>query len=715
MTKDMKKILNILVILATLVSLASCAKWLDVNTDPDNPNNESATCENRLPWIQYYYGYAWGTENTRGSAIAQMVTNTSRTAALGLQANWNPAQGIATTVYQNWFLGAACNIQDLINKSKETESTHYEAAALVMKAMGFIMMADLYGEMPYHEAVGADFTPPYDNGDVIYEGCLEDLDRAIELFSAPQGSAAVSLAAGDLWCEGNPSKWIKLAYGLKARWLNNMSKMSGFDPQAVLDAIAKAPQSTAENILMHHQNVETAGTCSTVGDAYGPNVTYDSFAWGTGQRMNRFYVNLLTDFKGTGVEDPRADKLLPFSMYKVTLKDDGTINTYEWLRDAGVNQYTADEGWVTNRFVGGNLNAYLAPVQIGKDKECYYMVKDIKKYYKDVDAFKAVFEKYYLPSQYTLTEYETGYQLKKSFDPNTLDTTEKKYDKPEDDPTKNPVISVVYHPGCMFVQDNNPLYVEDIKYVQVRSDGIFETAGLAANDMNCYYSGASAYTRQVGFVQGTGAFYTRITSDSYIMTYTEMCFIKAEVLFNKGDKAGAYSAYIEGIKSHFQLLNAKLTAWMADGCGTTARGFDVSFAYSPIPQADIDAYMASAAVVQSSAALTLSDIMLQKYIAMGPDYQKYNDVRKYNYYMPNPKYNNEVVYTGMMDPAYRTGSSSSFDPSPSSRRHFVRRWQHSTHETNYNNSEVTASYAQYGLDSPLDNTIWTIPVFWDVE
>ena len=35
-------------------------------------------------------------------------------------------------------------------------------------------------------------------------------------------------------------------------------------------------------------------------------------------------------------------------------------------------------------------------------------------------------------------------------------------------------------------------------------------------------------------------------------------------------------------------MNAKLSSWMADGCGTTARGFDVSFAYSPIPQADIE-------------------------------------------------------------------------------------------------------------------------------
>lgn len=708
MTKDMKKILNIFVILATLVSLASCAKWLDVNTDPDNPNNESATCENRLPWIQYYYGYAWGTENTRGSAIAQMVTNTSRTAALGLQANWNPAQGIATTVYQNWFLGAASNIGDLITKSKETESTHYEAAALVMKAMGFIMMADLYGEMPYLEAVGADFTPPYDNGDVIYKGCLEDLDKAIELFSAPQGSAGIPLSAGDLWCGGDPNKWIKLAYGLKARWLNNMSKMAGFDPQAVLDALAKGPQSTADNILMHHQNVETAGTCFTVGDAYGPNVTYDSFAWGTGQRMTRYYVDLLTNFKGSGVEDPRADKLLPSAMYKVTLKEDGTIKSYEWLRDAGVNAYTADDGWITNRLVGGNLNAYLAPVLVNGDKECYYKEADILKYYESVEAFEEVFDKYYLDSQVTITEYSKGsYTPKKSFDPSKVDADAK--------PVDDNVVAVVYHPGAMFVQDNNPLYVEDIKYVQVRSDGIFETAGLAANDMNCYYSGNSTFTRASGLVQGTGAFYTRITSDSYIMTYTEMCFIKAEVLFNKGDKAGAHAAYIEGIKSHFQLMNAKLTSWMADGCGTTARGFDVSFAYAPIPQDDIDAYMASKAVVQSAGDLTLSDIMMQKYIAQGPDYQKYNDVRKYNYYMPNAKYGNEVVYTGMMDPAFRTGSSSAFEPDKANRRHFVRRWQHSSHETNYNNTEVTKSYAQYGLDSPLDDTIWTIPVFWDVD
>lgn len=670
----MKKFYAIILGLLALITMSSCKDWLDVNTDPDNPSNKSATVYNRLPWIQYYYMYAWGTANTRGSAIAQMVTTASRTAAIGLQANWNPAQGISTTVYQNWFLGAACNIPDLINKSKEDNSPYYEAAGRVVRAMGFIMMCDFYGEMPYTYAVTADFTPSYDNGDVIYKGCLEDIDKAIEIFSEPQPTGAVALSEGDIWCGGDPNAWLKLCYGLKARWLNNMSKLSTFDPQEVLNCIEKGPASNAENIVMKHYNVDTAGYNFTVGDAYGPNVTYDSMAWGTGQRLTRWYVNLLTNFKGSGVEDPRANKLLPSAMYQVTLNADASaISSYKWIRDEGLNAYDPDGDMISARHVFGNLNAYLAPATKDVTKE--YKVEDIKKYYKSgVAGFVAAIHKYYSDDNVTVTEGA---------------------DK----------VTVVYHAGAMYVNDTNPLYIEDIKYVQLRSDGVFETAGLAVNDMNCYYSGSSATTRALGFVQGTGAFYSRIDSDSDILTYAEMCFIKAEVLFNKGDKAGAYTAYINGIKAHFDRMNLKLTNWQADGCCTTARGFDVSFAYAPIPQSEINAYLASAAVVQNSGQLTLSDIMMQKYIAMGPNYQNYNDVRKYNYYV-------EGVYTEMKDPAYRNGNGI-FDANPTSKGHFVRRWKHSTHETNYNSTEVGNIYEQYGMDGPLDERIWAIPVFWD--
>lgn len=686
MNTIMKKIFSIMLSLVLLLGLTSCAQWLDVNTDPDSPSNKSATVYNRLPWIQYYYMYGWGTANTRTSAITQMVTTASRTAAIGLQANWNPAQGIATTVYQNFFLGAACNVPDLLEKAEAEGAYHYMGAALTLKSMGFIMMVDLYGEMPYTDAVGANYAPFYDNGDDIYHGCLEDLEQAIAYFKMTQEPGATPLAEGDCWCNGDPNAWIRLCYGLKARWLNNLTKTGEFNADAVLAALEQAPTSNAQNVTMRHYNVATAGTCFTVGDAYGPNTTWDSWGWGNGQRLNRYYVNLLTDFKGTGVEDPRADKLIPSTMYKVTLNADGSIRSYEWLRDCGVDNQNKDEFMTKDRVTFGNLNAYL--MLASSDVTKTYSNANILSFYSSIDDFITATRKYYSEENATIS-------------------------------VGGDAVTITYHPGAMYVNDNNPLYVEDIKYVNVKCDALFETYGLAENDENTYYCngahGKNSPAGKIGFVVGTGCFYTRPSSTSYILTYPEMCFIKAEILFNKGDKSGAYTAYINGIKAHFELMNARLAEWQGAGYCTTAKGFDVSFAYAPMPQAEIDAYMKSAAVAQSSGALTLSDIMMQKYIAMGPDIQKYNDVRKYNYFR-------DGVYTEMKAPLYRTAVASHFNSNPASQNYYMRRWMHSTHETNYNSKNVNAIYDQYkgyvnfSTELPaLSDEVWTIPVWWDME
>ena len=674
----MKKLLYSILSLILIFGATSCENWLDVNTDPDSPNSLSATVEIRLPWIQYYYAYAYGCASVRTNASTQMITSTSRTGTIGRLAHWNPNEGPSTTPYQNWFVGAAVNIPDIIEKSAETGATHYEAAALVIKSMGYVMMADLYGEMPYTSAVTAESAPSYDTGDVIYEGCIADLDRAIELFSQPQQTGAVSLAEGDTWNGGDVNKWIKLCYGLKARWLNNFSKTSKYDPEAILAAINNGPKSNSDNTKMTHYNVETAGTCITVGDAYGPNVVWDTAAWSTGQRLLRWYANLLTNFKGTGVEDPRADKLLPHSMINVELSDDGSrITSHEWLRDCGIDIMDVEDGWLMNRHAAGNTNSYLTMAT--EDVTKSYKIENIVKYFTSVDAFVENAKKYYKNATFEV---------------------------------KSDAVDITYHPGAMYVNDVNPIYVEDVKYVQLRADALFETSGLSATDMCCYYSAVSANTRAVGLVQGTGAFYTRPDSDTDFMTYSEMCFIKSEVLFRKGDKAGAYAAYKEGILSHFARMNEKLNYWTGIGCGKTALGFDVSFAYAPMSQADIDAYMASAAVKQNSADLTLSDIMMQKFIAMGFNYQNWNDMRRYNYYAGNIS-NYGVIYTEMKEPAYRTQDVSTFSSNPNDDSFFLRRWQLPSFETNYNSKNANALFnSLYGI-APTDYTVYSIPVAWD--
>lgn len=103
-----------------------------------------------------------------------------------------------------------------------------------------------------------------------------------------------------------------------------------------------------------------------------------------------------------------------------------------------------------------------------------------------------------------------------------------------------------------------------------------------------------------------------------IMTYWEMQFIKAEAAFLKGDVAMAYTAYRNGITAHMD--------------------------YTGVSAANRDAYLLSAAVAQSSAALTMSAIMMQKYIAMWAHgtLETWVDMRRHHY--------SNAVYNGFNPP-----------------------------------------------------------------
>ncbi len=686
----MKKILSIALSLILILGASSCKDWLDVNTNPNSPNSESATIELRLPWVQYYYAYSWAVASVRSNATTQIITTTNNNLGqfdgnnhISKLANWDPHQDVNLTPYQHWFVGAASNIPDLIAKSQENGSTHYEAAALVIKSMGFIMMVDLMGDIPYTQALTEDVSPTPDKGEDVYAGCLADLDRAIELFSQPQEQGSTLLSAGDIWCGGDASKWLKLCYGLKARWLGNLSKTEQYNPQAILDAISKSLQSNSDNVKMTHANVDVGSDKGVLlGQTYGNSVIWRNAAYNANERLNRWYVNLLTNFKGSGVEDPRADKLLPHMMTNVKLTDDEWyIADYEWRRDEGVNIQGIDEGWKVSRYEGAAIRDLLT--YASADTKLSYSIADIDKYYVSTDAFVAAVEKYYKGAIINVTA---------------------------------DAVEVTYRTGMMYCEVADPQYVEDIKYVNYAADNVADAFGLSATDMSCYYSKSDAWTRDMGYVMGTSTFYARPDSDTDILTYSELCFLKAEVLFRQGDKAGAYDAYIAGIKSHFDRMNEKLRYWEGLGCCTTAKGFDVSVSYAPMAQADIDAYMKSAAVKQSSATLTMSDIMMQKLIAMGFDYQNWNDMRRFNYYAGNIA-DFGVVYTEMNEPVFRTCTNATFSADDQDDMFYVRRWQQCYYETDFNTTEteqfILDNYGQYGIEGQYDYKIYSIPVWWD--
>ncbi|MDO9156207.1 SusD/RagB family nutrient-binding outer membrane lipoprotein [Sediminibacterium sp.] len=104
-----------------------------------------------------------------------------------------------------------------------------------------------------------------------------------------------------------------------------------------------------------------------------------------------------------------------------------------------------------------------------------------------------------------------------------------------------------------------------------------------------------------------------------IITASEIKFMIAEAQYRKGNKAAARTAYIDGIRLSFDLL--------MNNYGSSVPAAKV------ITDVDRDAYLANPIVVPAANDLTLSHIMLQKYIALyGHGIQEtWTDMRRFHY------------------------------------------------------------------------------------
>lgn len=634
------------------LGLSSCSDFLDVNVDPDKPNNTTAEVANRVPWIQRMFMYSAGITNYRTSMIAGVLYSTSGTHGPAA-VTWNFAPGTTTSSYQTWFVETAANLNDLYNKAKAENAYHYMAVADIYHALGFMQMLDLYGEIPYTEALGNSPVPAYDDGKTIFNGCVAKLDEAIKLLSEAQPATATPLSKGDLMNGGDAQKWLKMAYGLKARFLLKLSKKAEFNPDEILECLAKGPQSIDDNSVMPCYNSGQDVTDYLMGDPIMTNGNWNCVAYGTTQRITKYYTDLLTDMRGAGVEDPRYTKIVPAVMTNIKVVD-GKVQSYDWARSKGVDCHGDCE-----RLKAVGWNSIVAPTWAATNKDITYDIADATARDKFVSDIQ---------------------KLHKT----TVDGTK---------------VKVTYQTGSVYVNSTNYAYAGDTAYVSLRSNSkLTGNQTKEENDVYWYFSTNDALN--AGAVGSTGSFQTRPVSDFEIMTYHEACFIKAEVLFRKGDKAGALAAYKAGIKAHLDYMQKKLTAWKGQGFSNPDM--------QPMDDAKISAYLASDAVCQNASDLKMSDIMLQKYVAMGCSLENWNDMRRFNYGAGNIA-DFGVVYPGMDRSVLFTGTDKLKGTSKDDPKYWPRRWRlPATLELSYNEAQALAinKHAE-------DTDIWSYPVWWD--
>ena len=122
-----------------------------------------------------------------------------------------------------------------------------------------------------------------------------------------------------------------------------------------------------------------------------------------------------------------------------------------------------------------------------------------------------------------------------------------------------------------------------------------------------------------------------------VMTYAELQFIKAEAAYRSGDKPTALIAYRNGVSAHIDFVNA--------------RNIDNNQTPTQITAAEKTAFLGSANIVPAAAALTLTQIMSQKYIALwGWGHNEiWMDMRRYHYTDLDPA-STVQVYPGFTPP-----------------------------------------------------------------
>ncbi|MCB0639727.1 MAG: SusD/RagB family nutrient-binding outer membrane lipoprotein [Lewinella sp.] len=136
-----------------------------------------------------------------------------------------------------WGLAYADILPDLnliIDNASDPERglTTYSGIAKTMKAYVLFTLVDLFGDVPYSEALQGvtNPNPKADDDDAVYAAAKELLESALADFASPKGSLS-----DDLYFDGTAAAWEKLANTLLIRYHVNTRRVGGSG--SAIDAI----------------------------------------------------------------------------------------------------------------------------------------------------------------------------------------------------------------------------------------------------------------------------------------------------------------------------------------------------------------------------------------------------------------------------------------------------------------------------------------------
>jgi hypothetical protein len=210
-----KNLIKIASLCALLTAVVSCTSYVeDINVDPDNLSDSDAT--NIFQGVLLANQFFQTSSNTRDVMIWLNQANGEDRQYVSLN-NWNNSTAsMFDDSWNNAYVNTITQAKITIAKAKREQNANLIGAAQVIEAHCIGTVTSLWGNVPYSEIKidGTNLQPKYDEQAAIYISIQTLLDDAITNL---KGGGSIP-SDKDIYYNGDASKWLKLAYSLKARY-----------------------------------------------------------------------------------------------------------------------------------------------------------------------------------------------------------------------------------------------------------------------------------------------------------------------------------------------------------------------------------------------------------------------------------------------------------------------------------------------------------------
>ncbi len=234
------------VVTCSALLFTGCKKGNEYYANPNLPTN--ATVQNLLTSLEV------STMNSYESDIARttsaLVQHSAGVDNVAIQANNYSLS--ESQLDPSWSqLYQAINTGGIL-VDKAANSPRYRGIAKVCLALNWGLLTDIWGDIPYTEAVSTVRFPRYDSQEEVLNGIQKLLDQAITDLQSANADNVVITGADDLIFSGDAGKWTKTAWTLKARYLNRLSNKTGYNPTVILDALSKGIILSTDDCMAKH-------------------------------------------------------------------------------------------------------------------------------------------------------------------------------------------------------------------------------------------------------------------------------------------------------------------------------------------------------------------------------------------------------------------------------------------------------------------------------